>query len=200
MPFFRSGSGGTPGRIFNLSEKRSGTAAAQAQTEPVIQTQSTTEPERFRQPQAMPEPVPVRQSQAMPEPEPIRQPETTPQPETIQQPKTIPQPEAVRQPQASYQKVEIQDIRKLPKSNWNLCNNRFLLHGFFNYHYLMLKTLEMNGEKQQFLGIPGIYEQPERMMAMLFGFPEFEAAAAVSSDSKDMTGVFGYWMCPLNQD
>ena len=75
-----------------------------------------------------------------------------------------------------------------------------LLHGFFNYHYLMLKTLEMNGEKQQFLGIPGIYEQPERMMAMLFGFPEFEAAAAVSSDSKDMTGVFGYWMCPLNQD
>lgn len=41
----------------------------------------------------------------------------------------------------------------------------------------MLKTLEMNGEKQQFLGIPGIYEQPERMMAMLFGFPEFEAAA-----------------------
>ena len=26
MPFFRSGSGGTPGRIFNLSGKRSGTA------------------------------------------------------------------------------------------------------------------------------------------------------------------------------
>lgn len=144
--------------------------------------------------------VPARQPQTMPEPEPVRQPETTPQPETIQQPKTMPQPEAVRQPQVSYQKVEIQDIRKLPKSNWNLCNNRFLLHGFFNYHYLMLKTLEMNGEKQQFLGVPGIYEQPERMMAMLFGFPEFEAAAAVSSDSKDMTGVFGYWMCPLNQD
>ena len=164
------------GEFLIFQKKEAVPPAAQAQTEPVIQTQSTTEPERFRQPQAMPEPVPVRQSQAMPEPEPIRQ------------------------PQASYQKVELQDIRKLPKSNWNLCNNRFLLHGFFNYHYLMLKTLEMNGEKQQFLGIPGIYEQPERMMAMLFGFPEFEAAAAVSSDSKDMTGVFGYWMCPLNQD
>ena len=188
------------GEFLIFQKKEAVPPAAQAQTEPVIQTQSTTEPERFRQPQAMPEPVPVRQSQAMPEPEPIRQPETTPQPETIQQPKTIPQPEAARQPQTSYQKVEIQDIRKLPKSNWNLCNNRFLLHGFFNYHYLMLKTLEMNGEKRQFLGIPGIYEQPERMMAMLFGFPEFEAAAAVSSDSKDMTGVFGYWMCPLNQD
>lgn len=117
MPFFHSGSGGTPGEFLIFQKKEAVPPAAQAQTEPVIQTQSTTEPERFRQPQAMPEPVPVRQSQAMPEPEPIRQPETTPQPETIQQPKTIPQPEAVRQPQASYQKVEIQDIRKLPKSN-----------------------------------------------------------------------------------
>lgn len=116
MPFFRSGSGGTPGRIFNLSGKEAVPPAAQAQTEPVIQTQSTTEPERFRQPQAMPEPEPVRQPQDIPEPESIRQPETTPQPETIQQPKTIPQPEAARQPQTSYQKVEIQDIRKLPKA------------------------------------------------------------------------------------
>ena len=63
----------------------------------------------------------------------------------------------------------------------------------------MLKTLEMNGEKRQFLGIPGIYEQPERMMAMLFGFTEFEAAAAVSEGSKDMTGVCGYGVCPLSQ-
>ena len=200
MPFFRSGSGGTPGRIFNLSEKRSGTACRSG-TDRAGHTDAIYNRTRaIPSAASLPEPEPVRQPQAMPEPEPIRQPETTPQPETIQQPKTIPQPEAVRQPQASYQKVEIQDIRKLPKSNWNLCNNRFLLHGFFNYHYLMLKTLEMNGEKQQFLGIPGIYEQPERMMAMLFGFPEFEAAAAVPSDSKDMTGVFGYWMCPLNQD
>ena len=176
------------GEFSIFQEKESVLPATQAQAVPAWQ------------PQTMPEPEPALQPQTMPEPEPVRQPQTTPQPETIQQPKTMPQPEAVRQPQVSYQKVEIQDIRKLPKSNWNLCNNRFLLHGFFNYHYLMLKTLEMNGEKQQFLGIPGIYEQPERMMAMLFGFPEYEAAAAVSSDSKDMTGVFGYWMCLLNQD
>ena len=188
------------GEFSIFQEKESVLPATQAQAVPARQPQTTTEPEPVRQPQTMPGPEPARQPQTMPEPEPVRQPETTPQPETIQQPKTMPQLEAVRQPQVSYQKVEIQDIRKLPKSNWNLCNNRFLLHGFFNYHYLMLKTLEMNGEKRQFLGIPGIYEQPERMMAMLFGFPEFEAAAAVSSDSKDMTGVFGYWMCPLNQD
>ena len=112
--------------------------------------------------------------------------------ESIQQ---AAQQEPAPQPKISYQKIEIPDIRKLPKSNWNLCNNRFLLHGFFNYHYLMLKTLEIDGEKQQFLGVPGIYEQPERMMAMLFGFPEFETA---STAPEDMTGVFGYWICPLN--
>lgn len=200
MPFFRSGSGGTPGRIFNLSGKRSGTACRsgtdRAGHTDAIYNRTRAIPSAASHARTGTRPTAARHT----EPESIRQPETTPQPETIQQPKTIHQPEAARQPQTSYQKVEIQDIRKLPKSNWNLCNNRFLLHGFFNYHYLMLKTLEMNGEKQQFLGIPGIYEQPERMMAMLFGFPEFEAAAAVSSDSKDMTGVFGYWMCPLNQD
>lgn len=101
-------------------------------------------------------------------------------------------------PEISYKKIEISDIRRLPKKNWNLCNNRFLIHGFFNYHYLMLKTIEMNGEKHQFLGVPGIYEQPERMMALLFGFPEFDVAAtAASSQKDDLSGVFGYWMCPL---
>ena len=44
------------GEFLIFQEKEAVPPAAQAQTEPVIQTQSTTEPERFRQPQAMPEP------------------------------------------------------------------------------------------------------------------------------------------------
>lgn len=134
-------------------------------------------------------PTPVEIPVPAENPAPAQKPAVT---ESIQQ---AAQQEPAPQPKISYQKIEIPDIRKLPKSNWNLCNNRFLLHGFFNYHYLMLKTLEIDGEKQQFLGVPGIYEQPERMMAMLFGFPEFEAA---STAPEDMTGVFGYWICPLN--
>ena len=47
------------GEFLIFQKKEAVPPAAQAQTEPVIQTQSTTEPERFRQPQAMPEPVPV---------------------------------------------------------------------------------------------------------------------------------------------
>ena len=76
----------------------------------------------------------------------------------------------------TYKKIEIIDIRKLPKQNWNLCGNSFLIHGFFNYHYLILKTVEDPEKKQQFLGVPGIYAQQERMMALLFGFSEFESA------------------------
>jgi hypothetical protein len=70
-------------------------------------------------------------------------------------------------------RIDISDIRKLPKKNWYLCNNSFLIHGFFNYRYLVLVELEGNGGKKTYLGVPGIYEKPERMMAMLFGFPDF---------------------------
>lgn len=116
------------------------------------------------------------------------------------------------EPQISYRKIEITDIRKLPKRNWYLCSNSFLIHGFFNYHYLMLKTIEQDGQKICFLGVPGVFEQAERMMALLFGFPEFEPAqVAGENDSPDSAsqsdrptqqltssgGVFGYWMCKL---
>ena len=98
-------------------------------------------------------------------------------------------------PTITYKKIAITDIRSLPKSNWYLCNNSFLIHGFFNYHYLILKTVESKGKMQRFLGVPGIYEHPERMMALLFGFPTFEPAQA---DDVPLSGVFGYWMLELS--
>lgn len=103
-----------------------------------------------------------------------------------------------------YRKIEITDIRKLPKSNWHLCSNSFLIHGFFNYHYLMLKTVEQDGQKTCWLGVPGVYEQPERMMALMFGFPEFEPAGQeqqrpeyAAGNAGSEAGVFGFWMCRL---
>ncbi len=102
---------------------------------------------------------------------------------------------------ASLRRIGITDIRSLPKCNWKLCNNSFLVHGFFNYHYLILKTVENGDIKQQFIGVPGIYEQPERMMALLFGFPEFEAAENnAGKPAASATGTFGYWMCPLSAE
>lgn len=113
-------------------------------------------------------------------------------------------------PVATYKKIALTDIRTLlPKRNWYLCSNSFLIHGFFNYHYLILKTVEYNDQKKCYLGVPGIYEQPERTMAFMFGFPGFEPArageeslgtaleaAGVPAVSFE-TGVFGYWMLQL---
>lgn len=127
-------------------------------------------------------------------------------PETHTQAKPAPEPEP---PVTTYQKIAITDIRSsLPKRNWYLCSNSFLIHGFFNYHYLILKTVEYNGQKKYYLGVPGVYEQPERTMAFMFGFPSFEPAhseeeTAQNSNAAGLpstayeTGVFGYWMLPL---
>ena len=69
--------------------------------------------------------------------------------------------------------IELKDLRELPKQYWYLGNNSFLLHGFFNYRYLLLGKLP---EGSWFLGVPGVYQKQERVMAAIFGFPGFLAA------------------------
>ena len=120
-----------------------------------------------------------------------------------------------------YKRIAITDIRSLPSRNWHLCNNSFLVHGFFCYHYLILKTINAPDGAKMYLGVPGIYASQERMMALLFGFNDFEIAtdnmmgksdtsdikysSAAQNDSDDKTnsdsqpsaGDVGYWLCPL---
>lgn len=84
-------------------------------------------------------------------------------------------------------KMDIKAIRSLPKRNWYLGNNSFLVHGFFNYHYLILGR-EMDGDKERwYLGVPGFFQQQERVMATIFGFPEF-------FNSQNGAEPFGYWI------
>ena len=69
--------------------------------------------------------------------------------------------------------IELRDLRELPQSYWSLGNNSFLMHGFFVYSYLLLgKKIEAEQETL-FLGVPGIYDNKERLVASLFGFEEF---------------------------
>lgn len=122
-------------------------------------------------------------------------------------------PEACRLPEVvSYQKMELNVIRNLPSPNWYLCNNRFLVHGFFNYGYIVLKkTAGTDGEKA-YLGVPGFFEKPEMVMATLFGFPEFEALPKevsvaqmgealttpdIETSQEPKAGTFGCWLVPL---
>lgn len=88
-------------------------------------------------------------------------------------------------------RIELKDLREMPKKYWYLGNNSFLLHGFFNYRYLILGKME---EERWFIGVPGIYQHQERVMAAIFGFPEF-----LPINREKETGVFRRTEEPVNQ-
>ncbi len=89
--------------------------------------------------------------------------------------------------------LELKDLRSLPKKYWYLGNNSFLLHGFFNYRYLLLGR---TAEERWFLGVPGVYQRQERVMAAIFGFPEFFAAgpSGERGGSREPVNHFGCWV------
>lgn len=118
--------------------------------------------------------------------------------EKSQEPQKEENPQEQKKPQkksGNVRRIDMNGIRTLPKKNWYLCNNSFLLHGFYNYHYLIVKEKECEGQKRQYLGVPGFYARQERIMAMMFGFPEFEAEKETEPVEE---GTFGYWLCPLS--
>lgn len=78
----------------------------------------------------------------------------------------------------SCRKINLNEICHLPSHLWYLSNNSFLLHGFWNYGYLVLKEEVEANETKVSLGVPGIFEQPEMVMATYFGFPKFETASS----------------------
>lgn len=86
-------------------------------------------------------------------------------------------------------RMQLGDLRELPKKYWYLGKNSFLLHGFFNYRHILLGETEEGGKKAYFVGVPGVFQNQERIMASLFGFPEFRTA----KNTEYKTGNFGYW-------
>ena len=81
--------------------------------------------------------------------------------------------------------IKPQDIGLLPRENWVYGNNSFLLHGYYNYRYLILARLGKPGERGRYiLGVPGHYGNNEKYMAAMFGF--------------DRDSRFGYWYTDLN--
>ena len=86
------------------------------------------------------------------------------------------------------EKIDLADIRKLTATNWHYANNSFVIHGFMNYKYLIVLTA---GDKR-YLGVPGVYEKPEAMMAKLFGFSDFIDEKTHTRTMSE--GAFGYWI------
>ena len=86
--------------------------------------------------------------------------------------------------------IKPQDIGLLPREVWVYGNNSFLLHGYYNYRYLILARLENpNGNPRYLLGVPGHYFSNEKYMASMFGFPHF----VLSKRQQPQDGRFGYW-------
>lgn len=79
-------------------------------------------------------------------------------------------------------RIEPQDIGILPMESWFLASNSFLLHGYYNYNHLLLGWRKEKPEAFV-LGVPGIYDRRERVMAQMFGFEEF----------CQVNGSMGYW-------
>lgn len=90
-------------------------------------------------------------------------------------------------------KIELKSIREMPKQYWQLGNNSFVLHGFFNYRYLVLGKRKVNEKEVMFLGVPGIYQNQERVMASIFGFPEFVLLEEKKPER------FGLWCHPMDE-
>lgn len=85
-------------------------------------------------------------------------------------------------------KADLRDLRSLPKQYWQLANNSFLLHGYFNYKYILFGCV--NGEKKKwFVAVPGVFQNQEQMLAGIFGFPDFRTKHV----TKQKTGEFGFW-------
>lgn len=99
----------------------------------------------------------------------------------------------VASPQRTIRKIQRADLSILPRRYWNISNNRFLLHGYYNYNHLLL----VEEENYFLVGVPGIYDKREARAADLFGFPTFSESYTksldLSSEETSTQGQFGYW-------
>ncbi|MGI6069575.1 MAG: hypothetical protein ACOYBE_04020 [Blautia sp.] len=92
-------------------------------------------------------------------------------------------------------KIEPQEFRFFQRRDWPLKNNRFLLHGFYQFGYLLIGKLRSTN--QYILGVPGVYDQQERFMANMFGFPHFKTSR-LPEFSRVAGGKGGFWYRLIN--
>lgn len=83
-----------------------------------------------------------------------------------------------------YIKLEPKDFIVLRSNYQHLVNNSFLLHGFYNYRYVILGK-----EKDYYIGVPGVFYEREKMVALMFGFEAFECEGGEAEEGK-----FGYYL------
>ena len=98
----------------------------------------------------------------------------------------------------TYEKIQRQELSRLPRKEWRIANNSFLLHGFYNYHHLLY--IEEDGKT--WVGVPGIFHEKEQEAAKAFGFPEFRRLTneeiKLEENETNTYEYFGYWCRQVN--
>lgn len=87
--------------------------------------------------------------------------------------------------------LSLEELVILPEKHQKLIHNSFLLHGFYNYRHIILgKDYRLGSctDKCFYLGVPGVYFEREKQVAVMFGFEGFECAGSVE------IGKFGYYV------
>ncbi len=91
-------------------------------------------------------------------------------------------------------KIRPEDFVILRQEYQSLVRNSFLLHGYYNYHYILLGKYP----DKYYIGVPGIMHEQERMAAAMFGFIGFERASKKSvygeKGAEQNNDNFGYYM------
>ena len=98
-----------------------------------------------------------------------------------------------RKQKALIYKITREDLARLPRCEWKLANNHFLLHGYRNYHHLV--SFEKDGAC--WLGVPGVFHPNEQKVARSFGFDQFmrpdEGEIELPAEEREEDDEFGYW-------
>ena len=72
-------------------------------------------------------------------------------------------------------RIQPNDIGRLPRNNWILAQNSFVLHTYNYFHQLILFRIESEDalSSRWFIGLPGDFNEQEQMVAEVFGFKRY---------------------------
>lgn len=142
----------------------------------------------------------------------IRQSEQKPMIETLTETMPIMEPDKWKQLCKNYPQVHIfpeadtivikpKDMVILTQEYHELATNSFVLHAYYNYRQLLLLRYHQGSEVMYYLGVPGVYYEREKRIALMFGFEGFENGESrlVNEDRRQAyAGCFGYYMKQVN--
>lgn len=92
-------------------------------------------------------------------------------------------------------RLSVRELLGIPRDHWELGSNSFLLHGSYQYGHLLLLRHRREQGVSYLIGVPGIYNEREQLLASMFGFEEFKVIRGPGVRS----GGLGYWCKTLEE-